>query len=939
MKTMRSLISVILAAAFICIMLPASVFAYDPNEMDYIDGMLYIVLDHAEQTCAAAQLDDFSKKDVVIPEKGIHGYTVIQLGAGGYGGVADSDIESITLPDTIKNLRYGINNCKYLKSIRIPDSIEWISSGAFRGCYSLEEIILPNKPVMIDMQAFNDCGYYYDETNWEKDGTLYVGNHLASVREYVSGVITVKEGTIDVVSGAFYGCNTVEGVIFPEGLQLINYGAFFNAAALKFVYLPKSLTKISDVIFDNNPYLTDIYFGGTKAEWKAMDFGYGDGSDFDGLTIHYNSQPPEYEPEYGGECGANARWSYDRVGKTLTLYGSGATYDYSTANPAPWSKYKNSIESVVVAENIGRIGAYSFNNCQKLENATLCESVEQINLNAFANCNKLTNVRYLGDSAGWESIVIASGNNALKNAERECDKDYFAQCGDNAYCYYDDRTETLTVKGYGDMFDYEFGTTYYWFSFRREETYYVESTKGDLRRSNAPWINDDFTVRHVIIEDGITSIGKRAFADLQYLESVSIPESVTRIGEYAFYRCACLREFNIPSGVKTLENYMLYYNVCIENLTIPQGVQTIKTNALLLYSTKEIHVPSSISTIEERGIVLKDSQAELFYDGSQNQFISLCDKTGFEVGQNVICHFLDEVTDDNLQIAGASVALQSDLSVKYFIKKALINDSGYDDACVEFQLNGRSTVVSDHAESGEYYVYTFSGISPAEINDTITAFPIGISDGVKHYGKKLEYSIVSYCTRQLSKISDSKTARLLVDLLNYGAASQEYVKSEKEPANASLTAKQKLLGTQTAREYSSVMVLSSAPSGAKAKISGATLVLNKAIDIQIFITASSVKDMSVKVYKNGELVDTLTGFTKSGKYNVATFNKLDPSMLSDEYTFTVCDKNGNATSGTLTYSVESYAARTLENASSSDELKALVTAMMNYGDSAKSYIN
>ena len=42
----------------------------------------------------------------------------------------------------------------------------------------------------------------------------------------------------------------------------------------------------------------------------------------------------------------------------------------------------------------------------------------------------------------------------------------------------------------------------------------------------------------VIIPDGVTSIGDRAFRFHKSLESITIPDSVTSIGDYAFYSCA-----------------------------------------------------------------------------------------------------------------------------------------------------------------------------------------------------------------------------------------------------------------------------------------------------------------------------------------------------------------------------------------------------------------
>ena len=83
-------------------------------------------------------------------------------------------------------------------------------------------------------------------------------------------------------------------------------------------------------------------------------------------------------------------------------------------------------------------------------------------------------------------------------------------CGDGVTYTYVESTKTLTISktgdGYGDM--YEIG--------------------------EAPWYNYREDILTVVIEDGVTSIGKNAFQYCEYLSSVTIPSSVTSIGDAAF---------------------------------------------------------------------------------------------------------------------------------------------------------------------------------------------------------------------------------------------------------------------------------------------------------------------------------------------------------------------------------------------------------------------
>jgi hypothetical protein len=58
-----------------------------------------------------------------------------------------------------------------------------------------------------------------------------------------------------------------------------------------------------------------------------------------------------------------------------------------------------------------------------------------------------------------------------------------------------------------------------------------------------PW--QDYTSIKVVIEYGITSIGKRAFYGCTKITSIALPEGVTSIGEYAVPNCESLKNIVI----------------------------------------------------------------------------------------------------------------------------------------------------------------------------------------------------------------------------------------------------------------------------------------------------------------------------------------------------------------------------------------------------------
>ena len=71
----------------------------------------------------------------------------------------------------------------------------------------------------------------------------------------------------------------------------------------------------------------------------------------------------------------------------------------------------------------------------------------------------------------------------------------------------------------------------------------------------APWYVSQSSVKIVVIEDGVTSVGDHAFLDCSRLESVTIPDGVTSIGVDAFGGCSNLTSITIPDSVTYIRDY------------------------------------------------------------------------------------------------------------------------------------------------------------------------------------------------------------------------------------------------------------------------------------------------------------------------------------------------------------------------------------------------
>ena len=104
----------------------------------------------------------------------------------------------------------------------------------------------------------------------------------------------------------------------------------------------------------------------------------------------------------------------------------------------------------------------------------------------------------------------------------------------------------------------------------------------------------------VAIPDSVTAIGDKAFKECKSLTSITIPDSVTFIGKNAFEDCESLKSIVFPSGGKFISNSTFEGCSSLTSVTIPDGVTSICKSAFKdCGSLTDIAVSSSVKTIAE----------------------------------------------------------------------------------------------------------------------------------------------------------------------------------------------------------------------------------------------------------------------------------------------------------------------------------------------------
>jgi len=191
---------------------------------------------------------------------------------------------SYTIPNSVTSIGVGaFFDCTGLTSITIPNSVTSIGDGAFEWCTGLTSITIPNSVTSIEGWAFNVCTGLTSIT---------IPNSVKSIGdgafEYCAGLtsITIPNSVTSIGYRAFDGCTGLTSITLGNSVTSIGYEAFYKCTGLTSITIPNSVTSIGRGAFYYTG-LKDVYYTGSKDEWKAISVG-SDNVDLFNATIHYN---------------------------------------------------------------------------------------------------------------------------------------------------------------------------------------------------------------------------------------------------------------------------------------------------------------------------------------------------------------------------------------------------------------------------------------------------------------------------------------------------------------------------------------------------------------------------------------------------------------------------------------------------------------------------
>ena len=445
---------------------------------------------------------------------------------------------------------YAFGKCTALGSVKLRDGLTSIGNHAFYDCTNLVEITIPVNVSSCGYGMFSGCSKLAtiavadgNEYFCASDGLLMNAQKTRVVQcpGAKSGSIVLPDTVTRISSSAFNGCSKITSIKLTDNITVLSY-AFSKCTSLKTVYLKNSTVSVGNYAFNGCSALANVYFLGSKSEWDALTIGTNNEPLTDATLYCYNS----------GTFGDGLSWNIS-TGGTLTISGTGAMPDYSTAEEQPWYEYHKYIKKIVVNKGITEIGDRAFEYCSNVTTYTIPSTLKTIGVYAFGYCKGLTafianrglqsieDSSFLGCSA-LASVTLNEGLESIGNTafSRCTELTSFVIPASVVSCGYAPlgrctTLESISVADGNKNFCVENGLL---MSADKTKVIMCPGAKSGK----------------IVLPETVNTIGSSAFNGCSKITSVSI-NSKSTIGTYAFYLCSSLKTVYLSGDIASIGKY------------------------------------------------------------------------------------------------------------------------------------------------------------------------------------------------------------------------------------------------------------------------------------------------------------------------------------------------------------------------------------------------
>lgn len=455
-----------------------------------------------------------------------------------------------------------------IKSLYVNASITSTSNYAFAGLDQLTYVKLPSTLKTMGVYTFSKCSALKKITLPESLTKFGIGTFSESGLT----IVILPSKITSIPQKGFYKCKQLEAISLPTNMSMIGISAFEECDHLTSVALPEGLKTIDIKAFYNSG-LTSVEIPQAVETIGENAFAL---STLESVT--FNGVPKEIREQVFAGC--------DYLTQVHLPEGF-TTIPYATFLECC------SLTSITLPSTLTTIGSYAFWGCSLEWVTSLAVLPPACDENAFDYNSEIDKTP--------ANLVVPDGckvnyNNAwpwasfqeIYQMEPEMPEVMAGTCGENVTWSIDPDLSILTIEGTGAMTN---------FDYRNDE--------------KAPWARYRSYFQHVVVGQGVTTIGDYAFMET-YITDIMLPEGIESIGNDAFWGCSNLSAISLPSTLKEIHFGAFVACNSLESIVIPEGVKKIDAQVFGQCSAlTQVTIPSTVESIGRLAFAYCESLEEI----------------------------------------------------------------------------------------------------------------------------------------------------------------------------------------------------------------------------------------------------------------------------------------------------------------------------------------